>query len=62
MKAFIEEGCIACGLCVNTCEEVFDFGEDGLAYVKKSPEAGEEETLVIAAAESCPVSVISFEY
>ena len=25
--------CIGCGACINTCEEVFDYDDDGLAKV-----------------------------
>lgn len=32
MKAVVdEETCIACGLCVGTCETVFTFNDDGKA-------------------------------
>lgn len=60
MKVFIEDGCIACGLCVSTCDEVFDFGEDGFACVKENPNE-ENEDIVRQAAESCPVEVIKIE-
>lgn len=58
MKAIVEPGCIACGLCVTTCPEVFKFGSDGLAEAY----AEVTENLVSSAQEArdgCPVSVIS---
>ena len=54
MKAHVDRrGCIACGLCVATCPEVFQF-EDGLSsvIVDEIPEYCIDE-------ENCPVSVIS---
>jgi len=62
MKAVIDrDGCIACGLCTETCPEVFRMADDGLAevYVDEVPE--EEEDAAAEAAEDCPVNVISVE-
>lgn len=62
MRAEIDrDGCISCGLCVATCPEVFQMADDGLAevYVDTIP-AGVEDAAT-AAAENCPVSVISAE-
>ena len=60
MKAEIDrEGCISCGLCVNTCPEVFRMSdEDGRAevYTEPVPPECHEETL--NAEQACPVSVI----
>lgn len=62
MKAVIDrDGCISCGLCAETCPEVFRMADDGLAevYVDEIPE--EEEDSAAEAAEDCPVNVISVE-
>jgi ferredoxin len=62
MKAVIDrDGCIACGLCADTCPEVFRMAEDGLAeaYVDEVPK--EQEDAAAEAAEDCPVNVISVE-
>ena len=62
MKAVIDrDGCISCGLCAETCPEVFRMADDGLAevYVDEVPE--EEEDAAAEAAEDCPVNVISVE-
>lgn len=60
MKAVIEDGCIGCELCVQTCEEVFKMNDEGLAevYAEVTPELEESAG---EAAESCPVAVIRIE-
>lgn len=60
MKAVIDrEGCIACGVCPDTCPEVFRMAEDGLAevYVDEIPKEAEDSAN--EAEDSCPVSVIT---
>ena len=32
MKATVNENCVACGLCVGTCAEIFSMGADGMAH------------------------------
>lgn len=59
MKATIDrEGCIACGLCMDICPEVFRMADDGFAeaYVDEVPEEVEDQAQ--EAEEGCPVSVI----
>ena len=58
-KVIIEEGCIACGLCVDTCPEVFEM--EDLAVVKAGVDYSAYEEPVKEAAESCPVEVIKYE-
>ena len=55
----IIEGCIACGLCVEICPEVFEM--DDLATVIPGVNYSDYEEKVIEAAESCPVEVIIYE-
>lgn len=50
-------GCIGCGLCEQTCPEVYELAEDGLAQVKTQPDEA-MEALAKLAAEGCPVAVI----
>lgn len=60
MKAFIDrDGCISCGICPETCPEVFRIAEDCLAevYVDEIPE--EVEDSAKEAEDNCPVSVIT---
>lgn len=61
MKVTIDrDGCIGCGLCADTCTEVFRIAEDGLAEVYASPSEKTADE-VREAAENCPVSVIGVE-
>lgn len=57
MKVDIDrEGCIGCGVCADTCPDVFRMADDGLSEVIAPPDGNEEA--VQEAAESCPVEVI----
>jgi ferredoxin len=61
MKARIDkETCTGCGLCVDTCPEVFDI-DGGLAIVKVSPVPSASADSCRDAANGCPVSAISIE-
>ena len=50
--------CTACGLCVDTCPEVFELGDE-VAEVIANPVPEDQEDCVIEAEESCPVEAIS---
>lgn len=61
MKAVIDRsGCIGCGLCAETCPNVFRMGEDGLAEVYAEVDASVKDDATTAC-DNCPVSVISLE-
>ena len=57
MKVRIEDTCTACGLCVDTCPEVFQMGTD-MAEVKAKDVPPELQDTVRQAADECPVSAI----
>ena len=53
----IEDTCTACGLCVDTCPDVFDMGEEmAIVIIDEVPE--EFEDAVQQAADECPVEAI----
>ncbi len=61
MKAMIDRsGCIACGLCIDICPEVFRMGDDDLAEVYAEVDDSVKDSAT-EARDSCPVSVISLE-
>lgn len=53
-----QSGCISCGLCVNTCPELFAMGSSEKAEVMLSPVPSTLEECARKAADTCPVSVI----
>ncbi len=57
MKVRIEDTCTACGLCCDTCPEVFEMGPD-MAQVKSAEVPAEHEDAVQQAADECPVEAI----
>ena len=60
MRAEVTEDCIACGLCVDTCPEVFEMGDEfAEVIVDEVPE--ENEDAVVQAAEECPTEAIIVE-
>lgn len=62
MKATLDRsGCISCGLCPQTCPEVFRMGDDGVAEVWNEDVPSEVESQAVEAQENCPVSVIKVE-
>ena len=57
MRIRIEDTCTACGLCVDTCPEVFEMGDD-MAQVMAEEVPAEHEEAVQQAADECPVEAI----
>lgn len=53
--------CIACGLCVSTCPEVFDWDGDGKATAVKDPVPADVEESAKEAADGCPTDAIKTE-
>ena len=60
MKVRIEDTCTACGLCVDTCPDVFEVGSD-IAEVIVDEIPAEFEDAVLQAADECPVEAIIVE-
>lgn len=52
-----QERCIGCGACVGACRDVYDFDDDGRAFVKNQPtdENVEDATNGL---EGCPTGAI----
>ena len=61
MKVCVDENkCIGCGSCVSlTDSKIFDFNDDGKAYVKVDKIAEEDKESVTTALEYCPTGAIS---
>ena len=61
MRATVDEDlCTGCGLCVDTCEDVFEMDGD-VAKVIADPVPADAEDSCRDAAESCPVEAIQIE-
>jgi len=54
-----EDACTGCGLCEDTCPEVFEFND--VAKVKEGADFNEFEEKIEEAAEDCPSEAIHFE-
>jgi ferredoxin len=59
-NVWIEEGCIACERCVDTCPEVFEMQND-VAKVKDNINWSSHRIEIKEAAACCPVEVIHYE-
>jgi len=60
MKVKVTDDCIACGLCVDTCPDVFEMGDE-FAEVMVDEVPADHEEAVKQAAEECPVEAIIIE-
>ncbi|RKY40169.1 MAG: ferredoxin [Candidatus Omnitrophota bacterium] len=59
MRIMIDENaCVGCGLCVNSCPDCFEMGENGIAKVKSQECTGCD---VKEVATQCPVNAIKIE-
>lgn len=61
MKVFVDEDlCIGCGLCADTCPDIFEIVDDkSIVRVSEVPKTYED--LVKEARDNCPVDAISIE-
>ena len=57
MEVRIEDSCTACGICVDTCPDVFEMGDE-IAQVSVDTVRAELEETVQQAADECPVEAI----
>ena len=60
MKVRIEDTCTGCGLCIDTCPEVFKMGSELAEVIAELVPANCEDSVLIAA-EDCPVEAIITE-
>ncbi|MFC1652629.1 ferredoxin [Planctomycetota bacterium] len=60
MIVTIDDACTACGLCCDTCPEVFRMGDD-IAEVYDSEVPEEHQAQAEQAAEECPVGAIQID-
>jgi len=62
VKVYVDPDlCISCGACVDTCPEVFDWNDEGIAEEQVDEVPEELEDLVQDAIESCPTNAITKE-
>jgi len=61
MKARVNDKCNGSGICVDTCPEVFELGEDGLARVKVDTVPPAAEDSCRQAEQDCPFQAIEID-
>ena len=56
-----QDACIACGLCIGICPDVFSACANGTVHAKHGAVSPENEDAVRKAADSCPTEAIHTE-
>lgn len=59
-RVWIEEGCIVCKLCEETCGSIFSVGDENVT-VKTDADLAANEDAIKEAAANCPVEIIKYE-
>ena len=54
------ELCSSCGLCVDSCPDLYELGDEAAVVIVKTVPADQEDC-AIEAEENCPVEAISHE-
>jgi len=57
-RFYVDESCIACGLCISMAAANFSAGAGDKAFVAKQPDGAGESGECAAARDACPVSAI----
>ena len=58
MKYMVNDGCVGCGLCEGTCQEVFCMTDEGVAKAIDAEVPAEHEAAAADAKNGCPVGAI----
>lgn len=62
MKAIVDQDtCISCGLCVNTCPEVYQFDEESKAMAIEEEIPDNAIPTAMEARDGCPVNAIDIK-
>jgi len=61
MRVTVDDNCTGCGLCVDTCPEVFELGDNDMAKVLEDPVSEANQAACRDAAEGCPADAIHIE-
>jgi len=57
----IDNVCVSCGMCINTCPDVFEWGNDDKAVAKVPEVPSGMEDLAHEAVDGCPTGAIKEE-
>ena len=55
---YVDNECIACGMCYEIAPDYFSLDADGIAYVAKQPTSDDAKAACAEAIDSCPVDAI----
>jgi len=62
LKVYVDQDlCISCGLCIDTCPDVFSWNDDGKAQAIDTEVPAEVESEAREALENCPSEAIKEE-